>query len=25
VVTDGKGGSAEASMVFKVLCCGGGF
>jgi len=25
VVTDGRGGSAEASMVFKVLCCGSGF
>ena len=25
VVTDGRGGSAEASMVFRVLCCGGGF
>ena len=25
VVTDSRGGSAEASMVFKVLCCGGGF
>jgi hypothetical protein len=25
VVTDGRGGSAEASMIFKVLCCGSGF
>jgi hypothetical protein len=25
VVTDGRGGSTEASIVFKVLCCGGGF
>jgi hypothetical protein len=25
VVTDGRGGKAEASIVFKVLCCGGGF
>jgi hypothetical protein len=25
VVNDGRGGSAEASIVFKVLCCGGGF
>jgi len=25
VVIDGRGGKAEASMTFKVLCCGGGF
>jgi len=25
VVTDGRGDKAEASMVFKVICCGGGF
>jgi len=25
VVTDGRGGNTEASMVFKVLCCGSGF
>jgi hypothetical protein len=25
VVNDGRGGSTEASIVFKVLCCGGGF
>ena len=25
VVTDGRGDRAEASIVFKVLCCGGGF
>jgi len=24
VITDGRGGKAEASIVFKVLCCGGG-
>ncbi|MBM4447299.1 MAG: PKD domain-containing protein [Chloroflexi bacterium] len=24
VVTDGRGGKTEASIVFKVLCCGGG-
>ncbi|UCH51853.1 MAG: PKD domain-containing protein [Chloroflexota bacterium] len=25
VVTDGRGGKAEASIVFKVACCGGGY
>jgi len=25
VVNDGRSGSAEASMAFRVLCCGGGF
>jgi hypothetical protein len=25
MVIDGRGGRAEASMTFKVLCCGGGF
>jgi hypothetical protein len=25
VVTDGRGATAEASIVFKVACCGGGF
>lgn len=25
VVTDDRGGKAEASIVFKVACCGGGF
>ena len=25
VVTDGRDGKAEASIVFRVVCCGGGF
>jgi hypothetical protein len=25
VVTDGRGGKAETSTAFKVICCGGGF